>query len=1329
MRKHLLSVVMLLGGAALYAQHQGGEPLWTQYIQEPQPNYYKAKKAFDAYWNDSVPKKGSGYKVFKRWEWRAIQHMDAYGNVIWPQDQLENFVMPGTPKSGPVSTGNSMGSSGGSMSACPGGGRWTRIGPVKPPHNQTSQPNGVGRIAGIAFHPSDTNSFFVCAPQGGVWKTTDNGATWSMLFGNGPVVNTIGSTALLLSYNDPDTMYLGTGDRDAGDAPGFGVLASWNGGKTWSTRNSGMGNLTIGRMAMHPKNSAIILAATNNGIYRSANSGSSWTQTLSGSAWDVVYHPANPSIVYASIGGAFYKSTDGGVTWSNITSGLPTSGVSRGMISVSAASRGYVYFLLTGGITFKGVYRSTDSGSTFSTMSTTPNILGYSETGSDANGQGWYDLDIAADPKNADVIYVAAINMWKSSNGGSNWTVCGHWVGSGGADDIHADQHAVEFNKTGNKIYAGNDGGIYYSSNGGSRWKNIGSGIQNSQIYRITQAKTNPFANAQGYQDNGSAQLQEDQFYTYYGGDGMDCQVDPSDHTYVYGSYVYGKIYRAVNKNTITVLGSNGTNGITESGGWLTPFVLREGSPSVMWAGYANVWRCDNTKTTGTISWTKLTSAWPGTITRIENSPADNKILYVIRGDGKLFRSTDATVTSPTWTDLSSSQPSGIRYIEAHPKNSNVIYCCNATNLYRSTNQGTSWTSIGTLPASSGNMNCVLLDTSAKTETIYIGSEKGVYVWDSASASVITFSSGFPVWSDVTDLDIYYSPKGRGYSRIVSSTYGMGTWKSNLYDDGNTKPKADFYAFDSTFITGAKMRLYENVAYTTTSIKWKITPYNYTYAEGTDSLSFQPVIQWNSTGLFSVRFIATNCNGSDTFSKNYWIKVFPAAANATCTNTTNWQSVNYGMGILKFGLSDNKNETGGYFDDGENLDMSISKVFRVKPSTSCTATIKTGLYNNEYVRLYLDYNNNGKFENYLGEVSTMPAAVLGTRNIVFTTPSGLKPNQGFRLRVLSDYNILDTNACKNLTYGQGEEYTLLYDKTTPYFKVSKTSACTNENLTFTDTSEGLIGQYEWDFGTGAVPATATGKGPHTVYYSSTGNKNIRLKINGVDTIRKNNYVTIISGPNPQVVLKNGSANGCEGRNITLAARSSSGGTLSVQWLKNGSNISGKTDTLLVLNNVTISDAANYAAYINNGSCGSNSSAITINVDARPIADFSIGTNPQCIKNNNFIFTNNSSISSGTITSNNWNMGDGNSQTSTNASRKYSSSGTFNVKLVITSSKGCKDSSTKSVTVYPNSVVKFTVNDSDQCYAGNNFIFTNNSGISSGSFTNDWRFGDGNTSSS
>lgn len=1322
----LIVTLTIIGSSNLHSQTVDANN-WMAPMLEPNPNYYKAKAAFDTFWKGTVPDKGFGYKVFKRWEHRVKDRLDSNGNVIWSKDQLNDLI---SANNGGGLQGNDKVIGGTtSVSACPALGRWEPVGPSKHPYNQSTQPTGVGRVAGIAFHPTDSNTFYALAPQGGVWKTTNNGSTWKHIFGNGPIVNTIGVSCMLISYNNTDTLYIGTGDRDGGDAPGLGVLMSPNGGTNWYTRNSGISGLIINKMVMDPKNSKIIIAATNGGIYRTTDGGSSWTSVnSSGSFTDIVFHPYNRQYLYAVRAGLFYRSTNNGTSWTQITSGLPSPS-QRGQIAVSKANRGYVYLVTSISSYFQGVYRSTDSGTTFTNRSTTPNILGYydgtSGTSDLTNGQGWYDLDIAVDKKDAETVYVGGVNIWKSTNGGTSWTQVAHWYGGYSADDVHADQHATEVAEVGEKLFSGNDGGIYYSLNKGKTWVNITDGIQNSQIYRISHAKSDEFISATGYQDNGSAQTARDEFITYYGGDGMDCQVDPSDASYVYGSYVYGRIYRSVSKDNGTTIGVNGTGGITESGDWLTPFVLREGSPSTMFAGYINVWRNTNVKS-GAPTWTSITSGWGTTyVASLESSIADNKILFAIGNNNKLHRTTDATVASPAWTDLSGSQPSGIKMVESRPKLKNIIYAVNSSALYKSTNMGASWSTIGTVPSGNGNLNCLYFDTSSKTETIYIGTEKGVLVWDSVAGSIQTFNTNFPIWSDVTDLDMYYA-KDRKNNKLIASTYGRGVWKTNCYEDGNSVPKSDFYAFDTVFVVGGTMKLYEKIQNSASSVQWTVTPYSYSYVNGTDSTSLIPNIKFTAAGVYHVSLKATNCQGNNTKTRNNWVRVFPAPVAANCKSTTTFGTTNAGLGIKIFSFSDNISETGGYFDDGEYIDRSNDKIFRIKPSTTYTFSVKTGYYNSENMAIFIDYNNNGKFDNYLSErVSTSSGSAA--RTFTYTTPSTIKKNIGMRLRVMADFNSLDTNACRNLTYSQSEDYSLVYDKTTPYFKASLLTACTGQNITFTDTSEGYIGTYAWDFGSGASPATAVGKGPHIVTYSTAGTKNVKLKINANDSLVKTSYITVNTSITTNIRIKSGTNPLCAGQNITLAAKATSGTVTGFQWLKNGSPISGKTDSLLTFTGIATTDAGTYSCVLSNSICSATTTTIGVSVNPKPVPAFSINSTPQCLKYNNFSFTNTSTIASGSATSK-WTMGDGNTQTTTNATRKYAATGTYSVKLVQTSNNSCKDSVTQTVTVNAMPNLAFSINTTPQCLKNNSFVFTNSSSISSGSLTYTWQYGDGGTSS-
>lgn len=1321
---------------------------WVQMMQAPNANYFAVKRAFEVHFGGVVPAKGQGYKVFKRWEARVMSHLDVNGNVVWPNGVLAELSGSASlPNGGTNVTGLNAGNPVTPATWCATSGRWSPVGPTKHPYNQTSQPTGTGRINGIAFHPTDSNIFFALAPQGGVWKTKDYGNSWVQLWGAGSGLSvgssapsnpalTLGVSSMVLSYRNPDTLYIGTGDRDAGDAPGYGVLMSANGGTTFAVRNSGMGNLTVGKLVMHPKNTAILLAATNGGVYRTTNSGGAWTRvSVSANFIDIVYHPSNPNFVFATANGLFYRSTDAGLSFVQITTGVPASGMQRGQIAVTAADRGRVYFLIASGSRFQGFYLSTDSGATFTNRNTTPaNILGYSELGNDGSGQGWYDLDLAADPNNAQVVYAFGINVWKSVDGGASFKVSGHWVGAGSADDIHADQHIGEFNITGRTLFAGNDGGVYFTRDGGKVWNNITKGINNSQIYRLAVAQTTDDLGAHGYQDNGSMQHHDGEIFTYFGGDGMDCAVDPTDERYVYGSYVFGWIYRAIGKNNVVTLASNGTNGITEGGGWLTPFVLQEGNPNRMFAGYNNLWRCDSVKSAGTIKWTRISSGWTGSVRQIKSSKSNPKHLYVIRGDGKLMFTRNAEVTAPVWVDVTPAAALfSIRIMEPDPLDSSKLFGASASNLFVSNNNGISWntTALASLNKTAypnfnwGVISVLKADHTASPAGLYVGTDRAVYYMNQVSGTTYglnEFANQLPLWMDVSDLDIYHSPLGRDYSYVYASTYGRGVWKSPLFDDGSGTYRSKILSYDSIFTVGGVMRLQEKIPASVFGIRpitWTVKPATFSWVSG-DSNSMQPEVKFNQPGVYSISLSAKSCTSNATETKNLWVRVFPTAAAATCNSKTRFQTSNYGIGVFDVKLADNHFESGTYFDDGEQLDMSAQKVFRVKPNTDYTVLVKVGLYNTENVRVFADFNNDGKFQAFKGEVSAQTSAKPSEyAQVKIKTPAKMPLNQALRMRVIGDYNNVDTTGCGTCNYGQAEDFSLVYEKTTVLFGVNRKKICAGESVVFTDSSQGLIGLYAWDFGVGAVPAKAIGVGPWTVKYTTGGFKNVKLTLNaGEDSLVKMALVDVVKMPSAKSFMKLGSSPQCEGAALVLVARDVDALSVSYQWFKGGSVTTPLVkDSVLNFNPVYLRDTGDYWVISENRGCFDTSASVKVRVWAKPLAAMGYdAAYVPCLKGNSFAFQDLSTVFNGSVGSRIWTAVNPNKTgTAATFEQKFTVAGNHAVELRVSSSNGCLDTETVVVRVNGHPQAKFSFGKSSQCDKGNVFQVVNasNNPVASG----------------
>lgn len=854
-----LLIVLISFGAFSQSVDTANVPVWIEMMQDQNANFFETQRAFERYWEGRERQPGDGWKVFKRWENFWAERVNADGSFPDLAAQAEAYeqwrISYNQNQDGPESTN----------------GDWEEVGPIAKPQNGTGQPNGNGRLNGICFHPTNANIIWVGAPAGGLWKTTDGGQTWSS---NTDQMATLGVSSILIDPTNTNVMYMGTGDRDAGDAPGRGVYKSTNGGVSWVQSNSGMGNRTVGAMIMHPSNSSYILAATNGGIYRSTNAGSSWTLESSNFNFkDIRFMPGNPNIVYAtkvSSGGDFYRSTDGGDSWNLVTNGLP-SNAQRYAIGVSPADSTVVYLLCSVSSAYGGVYKSTDGGLSFSTQSTTPNILGYAENGNSTGGQGWYDLTIAIDPNDATIVYAGGVNIWKSTNSGTDWDCAAHWVGSSTAASVHADQHWLEYSPVDGRLYGCNDGGLYYTADGGVTWPELSAGLGIAQLYKLGVSQNTHELVINGYQDNGTAIWDDTIFRTERGGDGMECIIDYSDDNVMYASVYYGNIARSLNEGyNFGSFAANNTNGITESGAWVTPYILDREDPNIMFIGYKNVWRTTTAKASS-LTFDQISSGLGGSnsqnMRQLRQSKVTSDRLFAVRGDNKLFRTDNALASTPSWTDLTSNLPGSgtLRDIETHPTNNNIVWIIRGNQVWKSFNGGSSWSNItSNLP--NVNLNCLLADPLSN-EGLYVGSDAGVYYIENTLSNWIAFDSGLPANVEVTELEIYHPIGNWTASRLRAATYGRGLWESDLYDPGNQAPTAfiDLSADSSDLCGTDTITLYNNSAYGVTSSLWTVTPNaNVSFVNGSSATSMNPQIVITAAGDYDVKLVVTNSNGTDS---------------------------------------------------------------------------------------------------------------------------------------------------------------------------------------------------------------------------------------------------------------------------------------------------------------------------------------------------------------------------------------------------------------------------------------------------------------------------------
>jgi photosystem II stability/assembly factor-like uncharacterized protein len=652
MKKSILSLIIVFAINSLFAQKD-----WRELMQDPNANFYDVKKAAELYWSThDQDEKGSGYKPYKRWENFMEPRVYPSGKMYLASQTWQNYEE--------FTQNNSTAKQGNNLIASS---TWTPIGPFGA---MTGSACGLPRKAGrdnfITFHPSITGTYWVGAPAGGLWKTTNDGVTWTTNTDN---LSVIGCSDLAIDPTNPNIMYLATGDGDAGDTYCVGVLKSIDGGATWNTTGL-VWNINLQRamrrLIIHPTNPQILIAASSAGIWRTINGGTSWSMVSTINAFDVEFKPGNPNIVYAG-GGAtgtthsFYRSINGGATFAVVSNGIPTTGCNRVSVAVTPADTNYVYVLRSNSGTngFAGLYRSVAGGTVFTAMSTTPDILANSCAGTAGNGQGWYDLTVASSPLNKDEVVVGGVNHWRSTNGGAAWTNIGCWNSTvANPPYVHADVHELEYTTAG-VLYSANDGGIYRYT--GTAWTDKSNPRNIAQQYRIGLSGTTANYFLTGHQDNGTNLFNGTNYIARYCGDGMDCFIDRTNNNNMYGATPQGGFLRSTDGGTNW---SSAQGGMSGTAAWVAPWHQDPATATTLYAGRSQMWRSTNSG----VSWTQLTvTGGSGTIVDFAIAPSNNQVLYVIHGN-TLFK----TINGGTaWTNVSTGLPGNLTYVAIDPTDPN----------------------------------------------------------------------------------------------------------------------------------------------------------------------------------------------------------------------------------------------------------------------------------------------------------------------------------------------------------------------------------------------------------------------------------------------------------------------------------------------------------------------------------------------------------------------------------------------------------------------------------------------------------------------------------
>jgi uncharacterized protein (TIGR03437 family) len=664
-------------------------------------------------------------------------------------------------------------------------GNWTSIGP---------QPTGAGtgyvtagRVNTIAIDPQNSNIVYAGAAEGGVWKSTDGGNTWTALT---DAQASLANGAIALDPSNSDVIYVGTGEENfAIDSYyGAGILKSTDAGATWTNIVGPFLHAYIGGMAVSPSNSQVLLCSSDTGIWRSADGAQTWTNVLKGTGTAVLFDPTNGQIAYAALGSPFgnfdngvYKSIDGGQTWQTIRGSganvLPITNVGRISLAIAPSAPSTLFAAIHDYVTgsLMDIYKTTDSGNIWNPTNA-PNICA-------ASGQCWYDMTVRVNPTNPDVIFAGGqTSIIRSTDGGSTWVDVTYFDQQ---QIIHADYHDLQYTPDGGTLYIANDGGMYRTTdmtNPQVNWTELNDTLSITQFYPgVAIHPSDTKMTFAGTQDNGLQRYDGNPSWDYVNcGDGGYSAIDRIVPTNGFTACVSGDIIDRTTDGGNTWIAAQYGIDPQDRAQFVAPMGMDPSNSRTLYFGTYRVWQTRD----GAGSWfpisPDLTAGNGATIKAIAVAPSDPNVVYAGTSDGKVQVTNNALAgVNASWIDRSAGLVlKTLTSITVDPIDSGTAYVTysgflNSTvtptqHVFKTTDAGARWTDIsGNLPDLPVNSLAVDPDLP---DTLYIGSDAGVLVTTNAGASWSTLGNGLPLV--VVEAVVLHRPA----RTLRAATHGRGVW-------------------------------------------------------------------------------------------------------------------------------------------------------------------------------------------------------------------------------------------------------------------------------------------------------------------------------------------------------------------------------------------------------------------------------------------------------------------------------------------------------------------------------------------------------------------------
>ena len=673
--------------------------------------------------------------------------------------------------------------------------------------------NVGGRARGIVVDPDDPTdqTWYIGSVGGGVWKTTNAGATWTCLTDEFPILST---SAIAMAPSNHDVLYVGTGESfyNVDTINGNGILKSVDRGLTWTHLASTVDDPAfnnVARILVDPADEDVVIAATTRGrfkeyldprssIMKSIDGGATWTEVFASTTigtfgrvkklQQLVADPTDFDILYATVDEAgILKSIDRGDTWNFINSGI-TDFTGRFEMAVSPVDHNRLYAAAEGP-GHSELWISSDAGATWS--HTTP-------SGSEPNwlgAQGWYDNTIVCHPTDPNIVYVGGIRLWRLTLSGTVRSATNLNA------PVHVDHHGlavIDAPGGGWRLLNTSDGGVAVATSTDTGFGQVSDGLVTTQFYGIDK-RPGASAYVGGTQDNGTWLSSVDPgaltpWTAVIGGDGYETSWHFDDPMKIIGAYQYNGIERSLDggQTWSPAITSVSPPGTIDTGSANAPFISKiakcAANPERLFAvGRRGVWRSNDFG--GTWSLSAISSAQWGSISTFHDvriSRANPDVVYGgsrMDASGQMHRSTDGGVTFTALPNYTTFTMGGISGLATHPTDPDIAYVlfgfAARPKILRTTDGGASWADITGFdpgPASSNGFPDVavydLVVFSTDTNRLWAATEIGIVESLDGGATWAIADNGLPnvaIWF-LTEVE----------DEIVAGTHGRGVWSVTM---------------------------------------------------------------------------------------------------------------------------------------------------------------------------------------------------------------------------------------------------------------------------------------------------------------------------------------------------------------------------------------------------------------------------------------------------------------------------------------------------------------------------------------------------------------------